>query len=227
MRAVRAAAMPLLAMAGVALAAPAAPAHAQERGAAALANALAFLRSEVPRVLYIAAHPDDEDTRLITWLQRGGYAEVAYLSLSRGEGGQNVIGEELGDALGVLRTQELLAARRIDGADQFFTRGYDFGYSKTADEAFTHWPRDSLLADIVKIVRAYRPHVLVSTFSGTPRDAHGQHQVSGILTRDAFDFSADSVRFPPAEFGVPWQPLKVYRLASFSGGATPGVNVGE
>lgn len=205
----------------------ASPLHAQERGAAALANALAFLRPEVPRVLYIAAHPDDEDTRLITWLQRGGYAEVAYLSLSRGEGGQNVIGDELGDALGVLRTQELLAARRIDGADQFFTRGYDFGYSKSAEEAFTHWPRDSLLADVIKIVRAYRPHVLVSTFSGTPRDAHGQHQVSGILTRDAFDFGADSVRFPTAEFGAPWQPLKVYRLAVFSGGATVGVNVGE
>ncbi|HEX6252347.1 MAG TPA: PIG-L family deacetylase, partial [Gemmatimonadaceae bacterium] len=227
MRAVRAAALPLLVIAGIALSAPAMPAHAQDRGAAALANALAFLRPEVPRVLYIAAHPDDEDTRLITWLQRGGYAEVAYLSLSRGEGGQNVIGEELGDALGVLRTQELLTARRIDGADQFFTRGYDFGYSKTADEAFTHWPRDSLLADVVKIVRAYRPHVLVSTFSGTPRDAHGQHQVSGILTRDAFDFSADSVRFPVSEFGAPWQPLKVYRLATFSGGATLGVNVGE
>ncbi|CAN5341395.1 PIG-L family deacetylase [soil metagenome] len=216
--------MPLFAVAALSLVPPV---HGQERGAAALANALAFLRPEVPRVLYIAAHPDDEDTRLITWLQRGGYAEVAYLSLSRGEGGQNVIGGELGDALGVLRTQELLAARRIDGADQFFTRAYDFGYSKSAEEAFTHWPRDSLLADVIKIVRAYRPHVLVSTFSGTPRDAHGQHQVSGILIRDAFDFGADSARFPAGEFGAPWQPLKLYRLATFSGGATIGVNVGE
>jgi LmbE family N-acetylglucosaminyl deacetylase len=202
-------------------------ADAQETGAAALANALAFLRPEVPRVLYIAAHPDDEDTRLITWLQRGGYAEVAYLSLSRGEGGQNVIGSELGDALGVLRTQELLAARRIDGAAQFFTRAYDFGYSKSADEAFGHWPRDSLLRDMVRIVRAWRPHVLASTFSGTPRDAHGQHQVSGILTRDVFDAAADTVRFPRARYGAPWQPLKLYRLATFSGGATVGMNVGE
>jgi LmbE family N-acetylglucosaminyl deacetylase len=201
--------------------------RAQETGAAALANALVFLRGDVPRVLYIAAHPDDEDTRLITWLQRGGYAEVAYLSLSRGEGGQNLIGNELGDALGVLRTQELLAARRIDGAAQFFTRGYDFGYSKTADEAFGHWPRDSLLADMVRIVRAWRPHVLASTFSGTPRDAHGQHQVSGILTRDVFDAAADTVRFPRTNYGAPWRPLKLYRLATFSGGATIGLNVGE
>jgi LmbE family N-acetylglucosaminyl deacetylase len=179
-------------------------------------------------VLYIAAHPDDEDTRLITWLSQGGHAEVAYLSLSRGEGGQNVIGDELGDALGVLRTQELLAARRVDGAYQFFTRAYDFGYSKSAAETFMHWPHDSLLNDVTRIVRAFRPHVIVATFSGSDRDAHGQHQVSGLLARDAYMVADDTVRFPRAQFGEPWQPLKLYRSAAFSVGApTIAVNVGE
>ncbi|MGI8618518.1 MAG: PIG-L family deacetylase [Gemmatimonadaceae bacterium] len=209
--------------------APLAPSlRAQEQGAAALANAMALLRPDVPRVLYIAAHPDDEDTRLITWLSRGGHAEVAYLSLTRGDGGQNLIGNELGEALGVLRTQELLAARRIDGARQYFTRAYDFGYSKSAEEAYTHWPRDSLLNDVVRVVRSFRPHVIVATFSGTPRDAHGQHQVSGMVAREAYDLAGDSVRFPAAELGAPWTPLKLYRSASFSpSAATLEISVGE
>jgi LmbE family N-acetylglucosaminyl deacetylase len=179
-------------------------------------------------VLYIAAHPDDEDTQLITWLARGGYGEVAYLSLTRGDGGQNLIGDELGEALGVLRTQELLAARRIDGARQYFTRAYDFGFSKTAEETYTHWPRDSVLNDVMRIVRHFRPHILVSTFSGTPRDGHGHHQVSALLTRAAYDLAADTVRFPAREFGQPWHPLKLYRFARFSPEeATLRINVGE
>jgi LmbE family N-acetylglucosaminyl deacetylase len=179
-------------------------------------------------VLYIAAHPDDEDTQLITWLARGGYGEVAYLSLTRGDGGQNLIGDELGEALGVLRTQELLAARRIDGARQYFTRAYDFGFSKSAEETYTHWPRDSVLNDVMRIVRHFRPHILVSTFSGTARDGHGQHQVSALLTREAYDLAVDTVRFPVREFGPPWQPLKLYRFARFSPDeATLRINVGE
>ena len=129
------------------------------------------------RVLMIAAHPDDEDTELLTLLVRGMGAEAAYLSLNRGEGGQNLIGLELGEALGLLRSEELLAARRLDGARQYFTRAYDFGYSKNLDDTWAHWPRDSVLKDVVRIVRRFRPQVVVSIFSGTtarrPRPASG------------------------------------------------------
>src|ERR1019366_4798669 len=181
------------------------------------------------RVLVIAAHPDDEDTQLITWLQRGGRAQTAYLSLTRGDGGQNLIGNELGEQLGVIRTEELLAARRVDGAHQFFTRAYDFGFSKTATETFAHWPKDSLLEDVVTVVRSWRPEVIVSVFSGTPRDGHGQHQVSAILAKEVYETAAaDTVRFPVSKFGPAWTPLKFYRFARFSlAEPTIRVNVGE
>ncbi|MBA3579446.1 MAG: PIG-L family deacetylase [Gemmatimonadaceae bacterium] len=212
----------------IALASLAPSLGAQEHGASALVNAVKLLGADTPRVLYIAAHPDDEDPRLIAYLSRGGRAEVAYLSLTRGEGGANLIGDELGDALGVLRTQELLAGRRIDGARQYFTRAYDFGFSKSAAEAYTHWPRDSLLNDVIRVVRAFRPHVIVATFSGTPRDNHGQHQVSGRLARDAYDLADDVARFPIAQFGAPWTPLKLYRNAGFfPDGPHLAINVGE
>jgi LmbE family N-acetylglucosaminyl deacetylase len=180
------------------------------------------------RVLWIAAHPDDEDTQLIAWLARGRRVETAYLSLTRGDGGQNLIGNELGEALGVIRTEELLAARRIDGAHQYFARGYDFGFSKTADETRKHWPQDSLLNDVMTVMRAFRPHIVITTFSGTPRDGHGHHQVSAIVARDAYNLAADTVRFPVKAFGKPWTPLKFYRLALFSPqDRTLAVNVGE
>ncbi|MEA2764228.1 MAG: hypothetical protein QOK07_632, partial [Gemmatimonadaceae bacterium] len=180
------------------------------------------------RVLWIAAHPDDEDTQLISWLARGRRVETAYLSLSRGDGGQNLIGNELGEALGVIRTEELLAARRLDGAHQYFARAYDFGFSKTADETRKHWPQDSLLRDVITVVRAFRPHIVITTFSGTPRDGHGQHQISAIVARDAYSLAMDTVRFPIAEFGRPWTPLKFYRLARFSPqDRTIAINVGE
>ena len=180
------------------------------------------------RVLWIAAHPDDEDTNLIAWLARGRNVETAYMSLTRGDGGQNLIGNELGEALGVIRTEELLAARRIDGAHQYFGRAYDFGFSKTADETRKHWPQDSLLNDVVTVMRAFRPHIVITTFSGTPRDGHGQHQISAIVARDAYNLAADTVRFPVKEFGAPWTPLKFYRLAFFSPQErTLAINVGE
>ncbi|HEY6088280.1 MAG TPA: PIG-L family deacetylase [Gemmatimonadaceae bacterium] len=180
------------------------------------------------RVLWIAAHPDDEDTQLISWLARGRHVETAYLSLTRGDGGQNLIGNELGEALGVIRTEELLAARRIDGAHQYFARGYDFGFSKTADETRRHWPQDSLLRDVMTVMRAFKPHIVITTFSGTPRDGHGQHQISAIVARDAYNMAADTVRFPVREFGKPWTPLKFYRLARFSPqDRTIAINVGE
>ena len=180
------------------------------------------------RVLWIAAHPDDEDTNLISWLARGRNVETAYLSLTRGDGGQNLIGNELGEALGVIRTEELLAARRIDGAHQYFGRAYDFGFSKTADETRKHWPQDSLLQDVITVMRAFKPHIVATTFSGTPRDGHGQHQISAIVARDAYNLAADTVRFPADKFGAPWTPLKFYRLAFFSPQErTLAINIGE
>ena len=211
-----------------------------KRGLFALLAAIALLApistfaqakaAERMRVLWIAAHPDDEDTQMITWLSRGGRAETAYLSLNRGDGGQNLIGNELGEQLGIVRTEELLAARRIDGAHQYFTRAFDFGFSKTAAETFSHWPKDSLLADVVTVIRAFRPHIIMTTFSGTPLDGHGHHQVSAILAKEAYEgASADTVRFPAQVYGQPWTPLKFYRHARFSpeGTATIRVNVGE
>ena len=192
------------------------------------ADLVEYVGPEPMRVLWIAAHPDDEDTNLIAWLARGRNVETAYMSLSRGDGGQNLIGNELGEALGVIRTEELLAARRIDGAHQYFARAYDFGFSKTADETRKHWPQDSLLRDVITVMRAFRPHIVITTFSGTPRDGHGQHQISAIVARDAYSLSTDTVRFPSAQFGKPWTPLKFYRLAFFSPqDRTLAINVGE
>jgi LmbE family N-acetylglucosaminyl deacetylase len=180
------------------------------------------------RVLWIAAHPDDEDTQLIAWLARGRRVETAYMSLTRGDGGQNLIGNELGEALGIIRTEELLAARRIDGAHQYFGREYDFGFSKTADETLKHWPQDSVLRDVITVMRAFRPHIVITTFSGTPRDGHGHHQVSAIVARQGYDLAADTTRFPVSAFGRPWTPLKYYRLARFSPqDRTIAINVGE
>src|SRR5947209_10856763 len=118
-------------------------------------------------VLMIAAHPDDENTALLAYFSRGRKVRTGYLSLTRGEGGQNLIGPEQGDALGIIRTQELLAARRIDGGEQFFTRAIDFGFSKTPEETFKHWPRDTVLGDIVWDIRRFRPDVIILRFSGT------------------------------------------------------------
>lgn len=199
------------------------------------AEALGLLLQQLgvsARVLMIGAHPDDEDTQLIAWLSRGRGVETAYLSLTRGEGGQNIIGSELGDALGILRTEELLAARRIDGAQQYFTRAFDFGFSKTAEETFSRWPHDDMLSQVVAVIRAFRPHVIVSVWSGTPRDGHGHHQVAGILAREAYDAAGDTTKVPRnATLGLPpWTPLTFYRgafFASDSGAKVIRFNVGE
>jgi len=187
-------------------------------GAVAGEHALRML-GHSKRVLVIGAHPDDEDTELITLLVRGEGAEAAYLSLNRGEGGQNLIGSELGEALGVLRTEELLSARSLDGGRQYFTRAYDFGYSKTLDDTWAQWPRDSILKDVVRVIRAFQPQVIVSVFSGTPSDGHGQHQAAGWAAREAYAAAGDSTRFPELqrEEGLaPWRPLKFYRAARFT-----------
>jgi LmbE family N-acetylglucosaminyl deacetylase len=173
-------------------------------GVAALAGALKQLGA-TKRVLMIGAHPDDEYSDLVALFARGMGAQVAYLSLTRGEGGQNVIGPELGPELGIIRSEELLAARRIDGARQFFARAYDFGYSKSIDEALRFWARDSLLRDVLDVVRRFRPQIIVSVFSGTPKDGHGHHQVAGVLARQAFEALRDSS----------WGPVKLYRSLYF------------
>ena len=171
------------------------------------------------RVLVIGAHPDDEDTGLITVLVRGEGAEAAYLSLNRGEGGQNLIGPELGEALGLLRTEELLSARSLDGGRQYFTRAYDFGYSKTLDDTWQHWQRDSILKDVVRVIRQFQPQIIVSVFSGTPEDGHGQHQAAGWAAQAGFEAAADPSRFPELarEEGLPaWRADKFYRGARFT-----------
>jgi LmbE family N-acetylglucosaminyl deacetylase len=191
-------------------------------GLAALDQALRPL-ARYQRVLMIAAHPDDEDTELLTLLVRGIGAEAAYLSLTRGEGGQNLIGSELGEALGLVRTGELLAARRLDGARQYFSRAYDFGFSKHLDDTWAHWPRDSVLKDVVRVVRRFRPQVVVSIFSGTSRDGHGQHQAAGWAAHEAFRIAGDSTAFPELfrEHALePWTPLKLYRSTRFDSAAT-------
>lgn len=211
MRVIRRAALVAVAMLSLA-----ANADAQGSGAATLGPLVRGLGVTM-RVLVIGAHPDDEDTQLIAWLAKGQHVETAYLSLTRGDGGQNLLGNELGEALGAIRTEELLAARRLDGGRQYFTRAYDFGFSKSAQEAFTQWPHDSVLRDVVTVVRAFRPQVIVSVFSGTPRDGHGQHQVAGIVAREAYDLAGDAVRFPRrATAGLdPWTVSKFYRGAGF------------
>jgi len=173
-------------------------------GVAALADALRQLGAN-KRVLVIGAHPDDENSQLLTWLSRGIGAQAAYLSLNRGEGGQNLIGPELGPELGIIRSEELLAARSIDGARQYFTRAYDFGFSKSANETLRFWSRDSVLRDVIDVIRRFRPQIIVSVFSGTPADGHGQHQVAGLVARQAYDLLRDST----------WGPVKFFRSTFF------------
>ena len=164
----------------------------------------------VASVLMIAAHPDDENTALLAYLARGRKVRTGYLSLTRGEGGQNLIGPEQGDELGLIRTEELLAARRIDGAEQFFTRAIDFGFTKTPQETFEKWGHEKILNDVVWVVRRFRPDVIILRFTGTPRDGHGQHQVSAILGKEAFTAAADPQRFPEQLRWVePWQARRL------------------
>lgn len=182
---------------------------AQDRGAPQLDQLVRGLTVSA-RVLLIGAHPDDEDTHAIAWLARGKRVETAYLSLTRGDGGQNLIGNDLGEPLGAIRTEELLAARRVDGGRQYFTRAFDFGFSKNAAETAKHWPKDTLLGDMVIVIRSFRPQVIYSIWTGTRADGHGHHEMAGMLAREAFDAASDTVRFPARKYGEPWTPLKFY-----------------
>ena len=147
-------------------------------------------------VLYIAAHPDDENTRLLGYLANEKLYRTGYLSLTRGDGGQNLIGDEQGVDLGLIRTQELLAARRIDGAEQFFSRAFDFGFSKSPEEAMRIWDHDKILSDVVWVIRKFRPDVIITRFPTTGEGGHGHHTASAILAGEAFDAAADPTKFP-------------------------------
>src|SRR5882757_9700612 len=162
------------------------------------------------RVLYIAAHPDDENTNLMALWANGSLYDAAYLSITRGDGGQNLIGPELREGLGVIRTEELLAARRIDHANQFFSRAIDFGFSKTAEESMRIWDHDKILSDVVWVVRKFRPDVMVTRFSPEDQLTHGHHTASAILAVEAFSAAGDPNRFPEQlAFVKPWQPTRL------------------
>jgi len=184
--------------------------HAAEpQSASAILQELRSFR-EMGSVLYIAAHPDDENTRLIAYLSRGRGYRTGYLSITRGDGGQNLIGPELGAELGVVRTQELLAARRIDGGQQFFTRALDFGFSKDYKETFRIWDRQQVLSDVVRVIREFQPDVLITRFSTEPGNTHGHHTASAILALEAFKLAGDTNAFPE-QLGTlkPWQPKRI------------------
>ena len=161
-------------------------------------------------VLYIAAHPDDENTSILAYMSKGKLYQTAYLSLTRGDGGQNLMGSEKGDLLGVVRTQELLSARKIDGGQQFFSRAIDFGYSKTADETLNNWDRNKILKDIVYIIRKFKPDVILTRFSNN-QGGHGHHLSSAILAEEGFYAAADAKRFPEQLKNLQtWQPKRIY-----------------
>lgn len=157
-------------------------------------------------VLYVAAHPDDENTRLLAYLSNEALFNTAYLSVTRGDGGQNLIGPEIQEMLGVIRTQELLQARRIDGGKQFFTRANDFGYSKNPEETFNIWDKQKVLADVVWIIRNFQPDVIITRFPEDGRGRHGHHTASAILASEAFEAAADPTQFPEQlKYVTPWQ----------------------
>ena len=189
-----------------------------DRGNSALQQSLRKLRTRAS-LMEIVAHPDDEDGGMLTYESRGLGARVADLSLNRGEGGQNIMSNDFWDRLALVRTQELLAADRRYGVDQYFTRVADFGFSKTLEEAMTIWGHDRVLYDVVRAVRLDRPLVLAAVFVGGITDGHGQHQVSGEMAQEVFKAAGDPNVFPDQiKAGLlPWNPLKVYaRVPTFS-----------
>ena len=185
-----------------------------DRGAKGVAGLLKKLSTRAS-LMMIVAHPDDEDGGMLTYESRGVGARVGMLTLTRGEGGQNVMSGDFNDALGLVRTRELLAADQYLGVDQMFGTEVDFGFSKTKEEAFSQWTRDRVLYDAVRAVRLYRPLVVTSVFLGAPTDGHGHHQVSGEIAQEVFNAAADSQVFP--EMGLPpWAPAKVYGRMPFA-----------
>ncbi len=193
-------------------------------GAAAAWQALLKLRTTAT-VLFTQAHPDDEDAGLVTWISRHEGARTGILSINRGEGGANLIGSEQYDALGILRTEEFLAACRYYGADLMFTRMADFGYSKRLDETLEHWGKENVLRDMVRAVRTYKPDIIISRFHGKARDGHGNHQAAGLLSFEVFQVAADPKLFPEA--GAAWQVKKLYLGTRGNEPSTLKINTGE
>ena len=162
-------------------------------------------------VLYIAAHPDDENTRLITYFSKEKHYRTAYLSLTRGDGGQNLIGPEIRESLGIIRTQELMAARRIDGGQQYFSRANDFGYSKHANETFQKWDRKKILSDMVWIIRKFKPDVMITRFNTKEGITHGHHTASALLAKEAFHMAGSENAFPEQlNYVDTWSPKKLF-----------------
>ncbi len=177
-------------------------------------------------VLYVAAHPDDENTELIAYFARGLNYRMAYLSLTRGDGGQNVLGGEIGADLGAIRTQELLAARRLDGGRQFFTRALDFGFSKDFRKTLTIWDRQQVLADIVRVIRTFRPDVMITRFAPEPSGTHGHHTASAVLAVEAFKLAGDPSAFPDQLKDLsPWQPKRIVQNGG-AGADSPSLEIG-
>lgn len=165
---------------------------------------------QLPKVLYLAAHPDDENTGLLSWLVNGQNVETGYLSLTRGDGGQNLVGTEQGAVLGLIRTHELLEARRLDGAQQFFTRAIDFGFSKNTTDTFKQWNEESIIADVVWIIRKFRPDVIICRFPPTAAAGHGQHAASAVIAEKAFKMAGDNSAFPnQLKYVAVWQPKRI------------------
>src|SRR5262245_37710650 len=184
--------------------------HAAEppSGAALLQELRSF--ATTGSVLYVAAHPDDENTQVITYFVRGRGYRTAYLSLTRGDGGQNVLGPQLGEALGLARTQELLAARRLDGGQQYFTRAKDFGFSKNAEEPLSIWDRHAVVGDIGRVIREFHPDVIITRFSPNPAPTHGHHTASAKLAVEAFRLAADPTAYPEQlRTFAPWQARRI------------------
>ncbi|MBI2731224.1 MAG: PIG-L family deacetylase, partial [Sphingobacteriales bacterium] len=174
-------------------------------------------------VLYLAAHPDDENTRLLAYLSKEKLYRTGYMSMTRGDGGQNLIGDEQGIELGLIRTQELLAARRNDGAEQFFSRAFDFGFSKSTDEALKTWDKEKILSDVVWVIRKFQPDVMITRFPEDSRAGHGHHSGSAVLAREAFIAAADPNRFTEQfKYGVkPWQAKRImWNTFNFGGNNT-------
>jgi len=178
-------------------------------------------------VLYMAAHPDDENTRLLAYMARTRQYRTGYMAMTRGDGGQNLIGNQQGFELGLIRTQELLAARRVDGAEQFFSRAFDFGFSKRTDEALSFWDKEKILSDAVWVIRNFRPDIIVTRFPEDSRAGHGHHSGSAVIAREAFIAAADPSRFPEQlKYGVtPWKAKRImWNTSNFYGNNTTAEN---
>ncbi len=199
----------------------------EERGTAGILFALQKL-PVYARVLYTEAHPDDESAGTLTWLARKAHARTALFSLTRGDGGQNILGDEKYEAMGLVRTGELLEACRIYGVETYFSTAFEFGFSKTAEESLAKWGHEATLEEMVRFIRMWKPTIIISNFKNDASGGHGHHQAAGIVTFEAFRAAGDAKRFP-AEGLPPWQARKLYYHAGRSGtnGAAVGVPVGD